>query len=495
MGKEIKSLQENNTWELVKPPSDCRVVDCRWVYKLKKCPDGSTKYKARLVARGFSQIYGENYWETYAPVVKCSTVRLLLASAVVQNWLVEQVDVRNAYVKSELKEQVYMRQPYGFEEGDGLVCELKKSLYGLKQAGHEWSVCLSQFLTKEMKFQRLVSDPCVYTNGTGDRQVIISVYVDDILIFSRDKVRIDRLKERLHAKFEIEDLGACRKITGIEVVRESDRLSIHQGGYIEELVDMYEMREAHPEKTPMNSSLELCCPQKDCKDCQLVDEGQYRALIGRLLYLAGASRPDISFAVSSLSRFNNKPHEMHLRAAKRVLRYLKETRNYCITYKKGDEDLFVHSDADYGNCKESRRSYTGFVVMFAGGPIAWEAKRQSTVALSSTEAEYMAVTSAAREIMFFREVLLELNFCEPMRAINLFSDNMSAIAIAKKIGFSPRTKHISIRHHYIRELVENGSIKLNHVGTSNMIADICTKSLGPIKQEMNVKRLLDSVGV
>lgn len=217
MREEIESLNKNNTWELVKPPQSCDVVSCRWVYKTTVCADGSVKYKARLVARGFSQKYGENYWETYAPVVKKSTIRLLIASAVESNLKIGQLDVRNAYVKSDLNEVVYMIKPPGFESGVGLVCKLKKSLYGLKQAGHEWSKCLKKFLVKELKFKRLYSDPCMYIRGHRDVNVIVSVYVDDLLIFSRKEALIERFKSEFNEKFEIEDLGECKKIIGIEV--------------------------------------------------------------------------------------------------------------------------------------------------------------------------------------------------------------------------------------------------------------------------------------
>lgn len=492
MESEIKALEDNGTWELVEAPEESSVIDCRWVYKIKKNIDGSVKYKARLVARGFSQIYGENYWETYAPVVKSSSIRMLLACAVEYDFLVGQIDVRNAYVKSELKEIVYMRQPYGFEKAPGLVCKLIKSLYGLKQAGHEWGKCLSEFLTSELKFRRLKSDPCVYVKGIGVVRLIISVYVDDLLIFSPSQSAINDIKQRIHDRFEIEDLGDCNKIIGIEVVRENGSIMIRQREFIHEMLRMYQMEDCKTEKTPLNVSLELSCGMQNCDNCKLANERAYRGIIGRLLYVAGSTRPDIAFAVSSLSRFNQKPHDMHMQAARRVLRYLKGTIDLGIKYTKTGKQLFAHSDADYANCKLDRKSYTGYIVVLAGGPVSWEARKQPTVALSTTEAEYMAITSAAREIMFCRQVLSEVEFagrCEG--ATVLYSDSLGAIKSALKCGFSSRMKHIDVRHHYIRELVVDEKIvELEHVRTEEMMADICTKGLGPIKNEMNLKRLL-----
>lgn len=492
MAAEIDALKRNETWELMEPPPGVNIVDCRWVYKVKKCPDGKEKYKARLVARGFSQIYGDSYWETYAPVVKCSTVRMLLACAAERNWHIGQIDVRNAYVKSDLKETVYMRQPYGFEQGAGLVCKLKKSLYGLKQAGHEWNQCLCEHLVTEMGCVQMKSDPCIYERGTGDTRIIISVYVDDILIFGAAKNAIEAFKAEFSEKFEIDDLGDCRKIIGIEVDRTPEgSVMIRQRGFIEELLRLYGLEECNEKKTPINVSLELVCGKVDCNQCELANETEYRAIIGRLIYLAGSTRPDIAYTVSNLSRFNSKPHKTHMESAVRVLKYLKGTINHSIVYRKTGMELYGHCDADWGNCKIDRRSYTGFVMILAGGPVAWEAKKQPTVALSSTEAEYMALTSAGKEIRFCRQVLKELklkDFCDG--TTKLCSDNKSAIYLAERVGYNPRTKHIDVRHHFIRELVRRQCVMLSHVGTEDMIADICTKGLGPIKHDMNLRRLL-----
>lgn len=493
MKNEINALNENNTWNLVKAPNNVQIVDSKWVYKIKKNnPNGVIKYKARLVARGFTQKYAENYWDTYAPVVKCSTIRLLLAMAVECNLMVDQIDVRNAYIKSDLKESIYMKQPKGFESDENMVCKLNKSLYGLKQAGYEWNKCINEFLVNEMKFDRLKSDPCVYKRGNNDNKIIISLYVDDILIFSDNRKLIDEFKEHINKRFGVEDVGECRKIIGIEVERTNGRLRICQTSFIKDLLKEYQMEDCKIERTPTNSSLELICPEENCENCRIVDSTIYRSLIGKLLYLAGSTRPDISFTISSLSRFNLNPHRHHWDAAKRVLQYLKGTMNYGIIYKRTGVKLYGHSDADWANCRLDRRSYTGFVIILGGAPISWEARKQPTVALSSTEAEYMAVTTAAKEILFCSTIIKELEFgkfCE--QPINLFSDNLGAIKLASNVGFNSRTKHIDTRHHFIRELVMNGSIAIFHVCSEEMIADILTKGLTRVKHELNTKRIMD----
>lgn len=492
MKREINDLKKNNTWQLVKRYDKSDVVDCRWVYKLKHQTDGSVKYKARLVARGFSQVYGENYWDTYAPVVKSSTIRMLMACAVERDMCVEQIDVRNAYVKSDLKEIIYMRQPYGFEEGgDDVVCKLNKSLYGLKQAGFEWNKCLNTYLENELKFERLKSDPCVYINNLSDNIIIITIYVDDILIFSKDPVLIRNFKSKFNTRFEIDDMEQCKKIIGIEVERAAEYIDIHQRAFIKEIIGETKLGMCHPVQTPVNTSLELVCPEEDCGNCELIEGKEYRSIVGKLQYLAGSTRPDIKYACSNLARFNERPHKIHWDAAMRVVRYLKGTIQYRIRYKKTGKSIYAYSDADYANCKQDRRSYTGYVLILGGGPISWESKKQPTVALSSAEAEYMAITSAAKEIMFCRSILEELGFTDQVcGSTTLYSDNIGAIELSRKNGFSARTKHIDVRHHYIRALVEKELIKLDYVSTKDMLADVMTKGLGSILHKKNVSSLL-----
>lgn len=492
MSDEISALEKNGTWQLVEPPVNSDIIDCRWVYKVKETPQGKTKCKARLVARGFSQVYGDSYWETYAPVVKSSSVRMLIACAVERDWIIDQIDVRNAYVQSDLSDTVYMRQPPGFDRQDGRVCKLKKSLYGLKQAGNEWSRCLSAFLTNELKFTRLQSDPCIYVRGTGADQIILSVYVDDILIFATHRREIIEFKAAFEKKFEIDDIGECKRIIGIDVERHKDgSVCISQRTFIRDLIERYGQADCNGQTTPMNNSVELCCGSDNCGNCQMADAREYRAIIGRLLYIAGTSRPDIAYAVSSLSRFNSKAHVIHMKAAIRVVQYLKTTQGLSIRYRKTGLPLFGHSDADWANCKLDRKSYSGSVIILAGAPVSWEARKQLTIALSSTEAEYVAMGSAVKEILFCQQILEELGLEESSRGpTELFVDNKSSINLASRIGYSARTKHIDVKHHFIRELVENGRVRILHVRSEENLADVCTKGLGPIKHKAAVQSML-----
>lgn len=495
MKKEIDALQDNNTWTLVKVPDDVPVIDSKWVFKIKRDAHGEVKFKARLVARGFTQKYGENYWATYAPVVRSSTIRLLIACAVEYGLIVEQIDVKNAFVKSPLQECLYMKQPKGFVKGSGLVCKLHKSLYGLKQAGHEWNKCVNDYFVNDLKFTRLKSDPCVYIKVNNTDTIIISIYVDDIIILSKNRAIIQQFKESFNHKFSIDDIGECQKIIGIDVEQNERWIQIHQKRFIEDTLKTFNMEECNPVKTPMNPAQQLECQEDNCERCELVDPTQYRAILGKLSYLAISTRPDIVFSVSSLSRFNNVPHSNHLTAVKHVLRYLKGTMDYKIRYERKKEKLCAYSDADWANCRIDRRSYTGYITWFAGAPISWASKKQQTVALSSTEAEYMALADTAREILFIKHVMKELGFndacCGP---IKILGDNIGSLKLSQNIGCNKRTKHIDCRHHFIRELVERKEITLQYCNTNKMLADICTKALGAVKHTENQNSIMTCSG-
>lgn len=287
-------------------------------------------------------------------------------------------------------------------------------------------------------------------------------------------------------------MGECRKIIGINVEKTSGGLRIDQTEFIKDLLREYKMEDCKIERTPLNTAIELVCHEENCENCQVVDSTQYRGLVGKLLYLAGSTRPDIAFTISSLSRFNINPHRHHWEAAKRVLRYLRGTMNFGIIYRRTREKLYGHSDADWANCQLDRKSYTGFVIILGGAPVSWEARKQPTVALSSTEAEYMAITTTAKEMLFCMTILEELELEEYCRKpLIIHSDNLGAINLSKNIGFNCRTKHIDTRHHFIRSLVKKKIIKLNHVRSENMIADICTKGLNRVKHERNTDQIMN----
>lgn len=492
MSEEIAALERNNTWTLVNKPKTEPVISCKWVYKIKRDHSGNIlKYKSRLVARGFTQKYGVNYFDTYAPVVRNSTVRMLMALAVENDYYIDQIDVKNAYINSDLHETIYMKQPEGFNKGTDLVCKLNKSLYGLKQSGYEWNRLFNNMLVSSLKFKRSKCDPCVYVKGSDNNKIILAVYVDDVLIFGSNRNNIDSVKKCIAEKFDIVDLGKCSKVLGLNVKSNSGEIIISQKLYAEEVLKKCGMSECNTAPTPMDSGQKLeGCVSEPCSDCGKVNPSDYRAIIGSLMFLAVSTRPDISYAVSALSRFNNKPHLIHFTAAKRVLRYIKGTITCGIRYVKTGNPIYGYVDADWGNDAGDRKSYTGYVFMMAGGPISWESKKQPTVALSSTESEYMAATQGAKEVVFIRNLLQELDQHNSDDPTTLYCDNFGAGELSRNIGYHSRSKHIDLRHHFIRELVENETIVVKHIGTTEMLADILTKALAKTKHVYINNKLL-----
>lgn len=489
MKDEMAAHERNGTWVLVDRPQDVPVISCKWVFKLKKDKNGQIeKYKSRLVARGFTQEYGTNYFETYAPVVRNSSIRILLAIAVERGYFVEQTDVRNAYINSELNEIIYMQQPEGFKVDNNKVCLLKKALYGLKQSGNEWNKLLNGVIVNQMGFRRLKSDPCVYIKG----ELIMACYVDDILILGSNKCEIQKEKECLMKYFSISDMGEVNKIIGINVARSENEIRIDQKRYTEDLLEKFGMFNCNPVKTPVDVNVKFeGCVQDPCQDCGKVDPTEYKTIIGSLMFLAVSTRPDIAFVVSMLSRFNAKPHLSHLSAAKRVLRYLRGSSSCGVTYKK-DGPTCAYVDADWASDLVDRRSYTGYVVLMCGGAVAWESKKQPTVALSSTEAEYMAAAQASKEVIFVRNFLLELNLGELFTVpVRIFCDNNGAIELTRNVGFHNRTKHIDIRHHFVRDLVIGGLIDFQRVNSEQNVADILTKGLGNNIHSLHFNKILN----
>ena len=502
MKAEIDALKEKNTWEIVRRPKNTTVVDCRWVYKVKWSHDGSeAKLKSRLVARGFNQEYGVNYFDTYAPVVKNSSVRLLMALAVKYELKVEQIDIRNAYVNSVLEEEVYMEQPEGFCECDQreYVCKLKRSLYGLKQSGNSWNKCLNTCLVAKLGFSRLKTDSCIYVKRENSEIVLLAIYVDDIIIYAPTSEVIDRIKSQIAEEFEVDDIGDCKKVIGMNVECHEGEIKIHQKALVEQLLKETGFTDCRTRRTPLDPGKRLLrCTIQDEEErkksgCGVIDQTEFRSIIGKFNYLASTTRPDLSYAVSYLSQFIQCPHAEHTAAAEDVLRYLAGTPSLGLTFRRRpDMKLVGYVDADWAQCPIDRRSYSGHIMMMSGGPVAWESKKQPTTALSSTEAEYMALTSGAKELVFLAGIIMELGLeLDERPTINC--DNQGAIKLARNNGYSPRTKHIDVRHHYIRELLEENVLELNYVPSAENLADIFTKPLGRCLHEKFVDKLIRNV--
>ncbi|KAJ0515275.1 putative RNA-directed DNA polymerase [Helianthus annuus] len=478
MEQELDSINRNRTWRLVNLPAGQKAIGLKWVFKLKKDPNGTiTKHKARLVAKGYVQKKGVDFDEAFAPVARLETVRLLLAMAAKERWLVHHLDVKSAFLNGDLKEEVYVQQPAGFEiKGkETQVYRLNKALYGLRQAPRAWNLKLDQSL-KKMGFTRCSHDQAVYKVHNADSVLIVGVYVDDLIVTGSNESEILEFKEKMKRLFEMSDLGLLTYYLGIEVSQKENEIIICQEGYAKRILEAAGMQNCNSAKCPMEFKLKLC---KDDSG-KPTDATKYRSIIGSLRYLIN-TRPDLSYSVGALSKYLQNPKESHYAALKQVLRYLKGTVSHGLKYNRGgDGKLVGYSDSSHGTDLDDRRGTTGMVFYYAGKLITWASQKQQTVALSSCEAEFLAATSAACQGLWLRSLISELSG-EKAQKVKLLVDNESAIALMKNSVFHGRSKHIDIKFHFIRECVERDQIGVEHVSGDLQKADMLTKALAKIK--------------
>ena len=495
---EYASLIENNTWNLVKLPKDRKPIGCKWVFKVKYNHEGKIeRFKGRLVAKGYAQNYGIDYVETFSPVVRFSSIRTLLAFAVQHDMLIHQMDVVTAFLNGQLDEEIYMQQPDGYiEQGkEDYVCKLNKSLYGLKQSPRCWNTAFREYM-QIIHFKQSTADPCVYIRR-GETTTIVAVYVDDLIIMTKTMEEMEEVKESLAARFKMKDMGKLHYCLGISIQHDERKkcLWIHQRQYILNMIKKYGLSEAKQVSTPADVNVKL---KKDDDVSKAVDPSTYQSMIGSLLYAALATRPDISQAVSVVSKFNKEPTEAHLTAVKRIFKYLKGTNNLALKYQKTKDGMLIgYSDADYAGDLDDRHSTTGNIFLMYGGPISWLSKKQAIVALSTSEAEYVALSLATQEVVWLRRLLDDLQSSLTEQPTVLMEDNQGAIAIAKNPVAHCKTKHIDIRYHYIREAIQNGTICLNYCPTNEMIADLLTKPLSKgqfetLRAAMGMEFLIDT---
>ncbi|WVZ82885.1 hypothetical protein U9M48_030093 [Paspalum notatum var. saurae] len=451
-----------------------KVVSCKWVFSAKQNPEGKVeRYKARLVARGYSQTYGIDYDETFASVAKMSTVRMLISCAANFGWPLHQWDVKNAFLHGNLQEEVYMEIPPGFSKPDvaGKVCRLRKSLYGLKQSPRAWFDRFRRALCG-MSYKQCNGDHTVFYRHSRRRIVILAVYVDDIIITGDDEAEINRLKEDLSKVFEVKDLGQLKYFLGIEIARSTKGIFLSQRKYVLDLLSETGMLGCRPAPTPIDPNHKLCATSGDP-----MNKESYQRLVRRLIYLCH-TRPDISYAVSVVSRYMHDPWSGHLDAAYRILRYLKNGPGKGLVFKShGHLNVEGYCDADWASCLDDRRSTSGYCVFVGGNLISWRSKKQPVVSRSSAEAEYRAMSLAISEMMWVKNLLSEL-YVLRKGPLKLWCDNKSAINIANNPVQHDRTKHVEIDRFFIKEKLDSGVLELRHVNSSNQVADCLTKGLG-----------------
>ena len=398
-------MLSNDTWDLVPLPEGKNVVGSRWVFKLKHNSDGSVeRYKARLVAQGYSQSEGVDYQEVFSPVVRYSTVRSLLAVANIYDWEIHQMDVKTAFLQGDLEEEIYMRQPDGYIDNDkpNQVCKLKKSIYGLKQAARCWNSAIDSHL-KSNGYKNSGADPCVYiksvrqSNGKIDF-VILAIWVDDILMFSDNSDMLTDEKVSLSSRFKVEDLDEMHYILGMCVKRDrkSRTLPLSQPKYLEGILKRFNMDKCKPVSTPLEQGRKF---QHLSENEKPIDVQRYQMIIGCLTYTAVTTRPDLAAAVGILSKYMSKPGKDHWTGVKRILRYIQGTLNYGLIFSADDSNnlLVGYSDVDWAGDLDTRHSTSEFVFQIQSNTVSWCSKRQPTVSKSSTESEYIALSGACEE--------------------------------------------------------------------------------------------------
>lgn len=477
MEDEMTSLNENETWELVDPPRDRKIIGCKWVFAKKKNVEGEVvRYKARLVAQGYSQKYGEDYNEVFAPVVKQTTVRTLLAVAAEKNLIVQQADVKTAFLNGDIDSEIFMKQPEGYEvKGkEEKVCKLKKSLYGIKQAARCWNIKLNEILLK-YGFSRGKADTCLYVKQVQHGLLYLLVYVDDIILASPEQGNITEVIQYLKNYIELKLMGDLNFYLGVEVQRKENGFFLSQSHYIDKILDNFNLTSAKISKVPMDVGYLKLAGEEEL----LPNNELYRKAIGSLLYLAVNTRPDIMAAVSLLSRRVSCPRQADWVEVKRVLRYLKGTRLLKLRIGKASKEVVGYADADWGQNVNDRRSTSGYVFRLGDATISWSSRKQPCVALSSTEAEFISLCEACQEAQWIKYLLQDFKIEHTVPVI--MEDNQSCLKLLEVDRSHPRTKHIDIKYHYTKELKESGDLMFEYVATEDMIADMMTKPLQIVK--------------
>lgn len=489
---ELANHDANNTWEVTTLPPGRKAIGSRWVFKVKRGPDGKVlKYKARLVAQGFTQREGIDFAETYSPVVRQESIRVAINIATQHQWQIHHLDVVAAYLNGVLEEEIFMAQPPEFGDGTQRVLRLRKGLYGLRQSGRVW------YYRAHIEFLKLGlicldADQGLYfmVTKSGD-MVIICIYVDDLVVTASTIALLTFMKAQLTAIFKMTDDGEIGYILGIKVEHSPTQVKLHQSAYVDKLVNRFGLTNTRPAFTPIMAGF----------DAEIADESPelsqakkqlYQQLIGALMYAALGTRPDISFALQLLSRSLASPTIMHLTAAQHVLRYLKTTSTYGIVYLKGKQgdgdELLVYCDADYAGDRATGKSTSGIITLLNDGIITWSTRKQDCIALSTLESEYVAICEAAKETAWLRELLNELHHAQADPTI-IYSDNTGAISYSGNSTSHRRTKHINVRYHFIRKMIADKQAIVKYIPTTEQLADILTKALARVKHEAAIKLL------
>ncbi|SCV72172.1 BQ2448_4866 [Microbotryum intermedium] len=471
-------LNDYEVFEIIEScdlPSGEILLRSGWVFRTKRNQHGDiTDHKARLVAHGCAQRPGLDFDKNYAPVVKFTSIRALIALAAANGYHVHQADVNKAYLHGKLDKPLYMRVPQGINL-PGKILKLTKSIYGLRQAGTIWNAEIDSTL-RSLGYIPTKSDICIYRPEHDGQSHYIALYVDDLLLVGPTVAEIDRVLDALELAYGIKRLGQAEYILGIQIKRGQDgSITLSQERYLRDILAKFQFSDAKPASIPMQPGVVLDFQESDASP---QDRTRYLQAIGSLMYAAVGTRPDLAFVVSYLARFSQHPGPAHWAAIKQVLRYIKGTLELGLTYRKATDEFHGYSDANWGACLSTSRSTMGYAFLYSGVAIAWCSKREHRVAKSTTDAEYLALSYTSGDAIHLSELLAELG--APVTGpVVLFGDNQGSLALAQHPTNHQGSRHVRISEHYVRERVAENEIDVRYIETGNMFADIFTKALGP----------------
>ncbi|GJR77834.1 retrovirus-related pol polyprotein from transposon TNT 1-94 [Tanacetum coccineum] len=462
---QTKSLgtSRQTIWELVDKPFGKMIIKLKWLWKNKKDEDQTViRNKARLVAKGYAQEEGIDFEESFAPVARLEAVRIFVAHAAHKSFPIYQMDVKTAFLNGPLKEEVYVAQPEGFVDPDHpeKVYLLRKALYGLKQAPRAWYDELSNFLMSK-GFTKGTIDPTLFKIKYGEDILLVQIYVDDIIFGSTNPKYSKRFEKLMHSRFEMSLMGEMKFFLGLQIHQSPKGIFINQAKYALEILKKHNMDNCHSIGTPLATKPKLDVDLSG----EPVDQSDYRSKIGSLMYLT-SSRPDLVQAVCYCARYQARPTQKHLKEVKRIFKYLKGTINMGLWYPKDSGfELTAFSDADHAGCLDTRKSTSGGIQFLGDKLVSWMSKKQNCTAMSSAEAEYVALSASCAQVMWMRTQLQDYGF--NYNKIPLYCDSQSAIAISCNPVQHSRTKHIHTRQGLPRHIFNN----LNQTSTAKEIWD------------------------
>jgi hypothetical protein len=487
MEDELKSMSSNDVWDLVEVPNDAKRVGCKWIYKTKYDPKGNIeRFKARLVAKGFTQREGIDYNETFSPVSSKDSFRIVMALVAHFDLELHQMDVKTAFLNGDLDEDVYMTQPEGFvvEGKEHLACRLKKSIYGLKQASRQWYLKFDKII-RTFGFTENVKDNCIYVKFKGSRFTILVLYVDDILLACSDKDMLHETKNFLSSNFDMKDLGEASYVLGIEIHRDRSKgvLGLSQKAYFERVLKKFNMHKCSGSPAPVVKGDKFGtfqCPRNQIETDQMKSV-PYASVVGSIMYAQVCTRPDLAFITGMLGRFQSNPGLDHWKAAKKVLRYMQETKGYMLTYRRSDNLQVVgYSDSDHAGCVDSKKSTSGYIFTLAGGAISWKSSKQTIVASSTMQAEFIACYEATGQAVWLKNFIPGLKVVDSIsKPLLLYCDNEPAVFYANNNKSSDAAKHIDIKYHVVMHRIQDQTTNVKHISTTRMLADPLTKGLPP----------------